>query len=715
MGEDNENNSLLSDKAKILWKNLPLKVKLIIIGGIMGAVVILLGVSVVLGIIPSVFLDYSNDVQNSDDLKKEYEEYWSVLCEEGDTNCSEEQIKAAKELRESQEAFYKKFEKLSSSLDKKQKYLVLTTIFYGIDIESFTIENGAFDLDDTDEIDYETNTYSTNNQKSVYEREKDSIKELIKQFKVNTAICYYTRTTESGEDTNESYSLTTKDGKPFSFNFFDKVKVFLNYKLDDEEFEKEKEACLSLRNGTVKIEPADTTKASIEGFYKYLRESTYFDDKEHLSGFYKDYAKRNNLSDDLDTWAIEDKIKVRESFIEDIELIVEEYTEEKGLTIAVSSGSAYWWPIGSKDTTENGGKLFAKDAPEFTLINSPFGYRIHPISGIRKLHDGIDLHGIMGKTNIIASLCGEVVRINNTCASRDSNGCGGGYGNYVEIIDTKGNISIYAHMYKDSITVEKGDIVSQGQVIGLVGSSGNSTGAHLHFNIKVNGTYNDPLDYISAENPRPESGGEVNFNQTRYTNTEFIAVMKKYYSEKNPSKTGEKDFKNQILNNNGAEIIYNIGIQYNVNPEILVVRAYLEGYSPGASYNYYGYNCTNTGGLKACTKFDSFEAGVERFFKNISKYESVEAMMSRYAYLGDYWYTGNHSGLGGCYYAEYIYPEGVPLRIQEACAKPDGYCGKNNTANCLPTTEEDRQAYTNWQVRNMAQTIDKIFGSGVSS
>ena len=66
-----------------------------------------------------------------------------------------------------------------------------------------------------------------------------------------------------------------------------------------------------------------------------------------------------------------------------------------------------------------------------------------------------------------------------------------------------GLISLYGHLYQNSITVRKGDYVKQGQVIAKSGSSGNSTGGHLHFEVRINGNKVDPLEYVSVDNPRP--------------------------------------------------------------------------------------------------------------------------------------------------------------------------------------------------------------------
>lgn len=717
-GSDNKNegSASIGSVAKSWWNSLPFVTKLKIIGigaAIIGALVIVI---TVFASIPTLFLDYSNDVQETNDVKSEYEEYWADFCEEESDGCSEEQIEAAKELKESQEKFYEKLDSLVKKygISNEQKYMVLTTVFYGYDINDFTEGNLAFELDDTDEIDYEVKT----NDENTYEREKDSLKELIKQFKVNTAFCSSKHKLENGElSEDEPEALRDENNNTFSFNFFDKVKITFGFNPSQEGFAEAKAACERKLEGKVYFEDTVDSAASIEGYYRYLRESTYFDDKPHLSSYFAEYAQNHNLSTDTSTWAEEDLEAVRNVIIQDIKDIVEAYIEDTGLEFFASTGRAYWWPIGSKETTTENGVTLASGDPEFTGINSPFGMRLNPVTKIYTLHNGVDLQGTFGTTNIIAALGGTVINVNNSCDSSDSNGCGGGYGNYVEIQDIKGNVSVYAHMYKNSITVAVGDEVVQGQVLGKVGSSGNSTGAHLHFNIKINGEFVDPLDYIDAANPRPASYSNVDFNNSRYSREEFVAKMKEYYSQDgvcNSSSSqyvnGCTSFKNEILNNSGAETIYDTASSKNLNPELVVARSMLEGYSPGTNYNYFGYSCYNTGGIAACAKFTSFSAAMTTFFNNISQYDSVESMMSRYAYLGDYWYTGSHSDWGGCYYAPYIYPDGVPERVQTACAQADGVCTIAAESACVPTTQEDKDAYTRWQVEKMASVMEKVFG-----
>lgn len=113
-------------------------------------------------------------------------------------------------------------------------------------------------------------------------------------------------------------------------------------------------------------------------------------------------------------------------------------------------------------------------------------------------HGAIDIAGggIMG-AQVVAADSGTVIYCNNSCthnwgkASGASCGCGGGYGNYVMIDHGNGKMTIYAHL--SSVSVSSGQYVSMGQTIGYVGSTGESTGPHLHFECRLNGVKYNPM------------------------------------------------------------------------------------------------------------------------------------------------------------------------------------------------------------------------------
>lgn len=129
--------------------------------------------------------------------------------------------------------------------------------------------------------------------------------------------------------------------------------------------------------------------------------------------------------------------------------------------------------------------------PGFTRVSSPFGYRIHPIFKTRKLHTGIDIGRAADGTSIdgaaiVAAGSGEVIYA----------GYRGGYGNTVMIDHGNGVVTLYAHQRSGGIRVSVGQSVSKGDRIGTVGSTGYSTGPHLHFEVRVNGTPKDPMNYL---------------------------------------------------------------------------------------------------------------------------------------------------------------------------------------------------------------------------
>jgi murein DD-endopeptidase MepM/ murein hydrolase activator NlpD len=114
-----------------------------------------------------------------------------------------------------------------------------------------------------------------------------------------------------------------------------------------------------------------------------------------------------------------------------------------------------------------------------------FGWRLHPILNVNKWHAGEDI-GAPSGTPILAADSGTVITAN-------SGNYGGGYGNYVVISHGNGVTTLYAH--QSAIAVSLGQSVTQGSVIGYVGSTGLSTGPHLHFEVRVTGVATDPLGY----------------------------------------------------------------------------------------------------------------------------------------------------------------------------------------------------------------------------
>lgn len=126
-------------------------------------------------------------------------------------------------------------------------------------------------------------------------------------------------------------------------------------------------------------------------------------------------------------------------------------------------------------------------AVEGIRISSPYGWRIHPVYKTRKFHNGIDIAACYG-TDIVAALSGTVTK----ARWNDS------YGYYVLIYHGDGMTTLYGHCSK--LLVKEGDYVERGQRIALVGSTGVSTGNHLHFEIRIDGETRDPMDYLPPMN-----------------------------------------------------------------------------------------------------------------------------------------------------------------------------------------------------------------------
>lgn len=135
--------------------------------------------------------------------------------------------------------------------------------------------------------------------------------------------------------------------------------------------------------------------------------------------------------------------------------------------------------------------------PSYSRISSYFGSRGSPLAGGSSNHKGIDIAASNGSP-ILAAEAGQVIKIVNSCTHNygksRSCGCGGGYGNYVMINHGGGLVTIYGHC--SSINVSNGQTVVRGQQIAKVGSTGASTGFHLHFGTARNGTYVDPMQYL---------------------------------------------------------------------------------------------------------------------------------------------------------------------------------------------------------------------------
>lgn len=165
-----------------------------------------------------------------------------------------------------------------------------------------------------------------------------------------------------------------------------------------------------------------------------------------------------------------DAIKAEADALDDLIAAAEQKAIELGLTDIVGTTGGYEWPCSS-----------------IRWITSMFGGRQSP-GGIGSTnHKGVDI-GTPMRTPILAAKSGTV-----THASWN-----GGYGECIIIFHGRGNSTLYGHLDYGAYNVKVGDTVRQGDVIGYSGTTGNSTGPHLHFGIKENDTWVDPLDYLTG-------------------------------------------------------------------------------------------------------------------------------------------------------------------------------------------------------------------------
>lgn len=140
--------------------------------------------------------------------------------------------------------------------------------------------------------------------------------------------------------------------------------------------------------------------------------------------------------------------------------------EENGVENVIYDGGMFKWP-----------------APSYTRISSEYGWRMHPTLGVEKFHNGVDM-AAPGGSPILAAYDGEVIAA----------GYNSSMGNYIMINHGGGLITIYMHA--SALYVSQGTMVARGEKIAAVGTTGRSTGNHLHFGVRLNGQYVSPWNYL---------------------------------------------------------------------------------------------------------------------------------------------------------------------------------------------------------------------------
>lgn len=168
------------------------------------------------------------------------------------------------------------------------------------------------------------------------------------------------------------------------------------------------------------------------------------------------------LSEDEVTWM--KLIKEEEEISKQLEKEIIELTRK---STRIYSGGKFEWPV-----------------PGHYTLSSPYGQRIHPIYGKGEFHKGIDIPAPKG-TNVLAAAEGEVI----------TSGYINGYGYTIIIDHGSGITTLYAH--NSQLVASVGQFVKRGQIVSRVGSTGNSTGNHSHFEVRINGSHTNPMNYFS--------------------------------------------------------------------------------------------------------------------------------------------------------------------------------------------------------------------------
>lgn len=478
---------------------------------------------------------------NWEEFLKQHKNYWVGGCEKDDEECVDRVLKT-------KEKFYKRLYSLLADYERKgykiDDNIIIETVFFGLTPDSFADEGThkneydsqlheyGYEIDESEKK--QKYIASDDNDKpgakEYFEKETDSLKTLMNNMIGYTRECYgisnevpQTVTYEDGSTTLKcSGDLIVKDGKcvakvkTIKTNFFDSIGLgFLFSRKSEKE-------CRELTTDYATYELGELVPKGVDEdiYWDFLIENTYFDNKFQLQSYFKRVleATGHDSMDELSETEYEqhydDIVEIRTRIVNHIKDILESYGEFAQTPDSYSGSSLstkYWWPIGSTEITEVDGVKMASGDPASVNVSSNFGLRTHPVTGESdSMHYGIDITGTEGVVPVIAAANGVVVSGaqggTGTCVNGDQE-CGGRFGNYVIIQHTDGNYTVYAHLHTNSVVVKEGDSVKQGQLIGYVGSTGRSTGGHLHFEVRVGGndtnSADDPLNYISATDPRP--------------------------------------------------------------------------------------------------------------------------------------------------------------------------------------------------------------------
>lgn len=225
------------------------------------------------------------------------------------------------------------------------------------------------------------------------------------------------------------------------------------------------------------------TRKLIELYMEQLEE-----DREYLEeakeGVESEEASLNSLIDEKKRTIeqVSDDIHEKEAAIAEYEADIKEQNETIAMLEKVVAEEKA--RLAEENRIRYDGGMFKWPAPSYTRISDDYGNRMHPTLHVESFHNGIDM-AAPGGSAILAAYDGMVVAADYS----------GSMGNYIMIDHGDGLYTIYMHA--SALYVSKGAWVSKGQKIAAVGSTGRSTGNHLHFSVRLNGSYVSPWNYLS--------------------------------------------------------------------------------------------------------------------------------------------------------------------------------------------------------------------------
>ena len=266
------------------------------------------------------------------------------------------------------------------------------------------------------------------------------------------------------------------------------------------------------------VKPVDTVRVVVRGAIKGSLWNTLVEagetpglvvDFAGVLSYEVDFLTETNEGDSFEI--LLDKYYVDTNFYRDGQVYAVHYKGQAGNFY----GFYYRSPSGHHDFYNEKGQSLRKTVLRspltFANVTSSFGMRFHPISRVYRQHQGVDYGAPLG-TPVSAIADGTVMmaRWND------------GYGNFVQIRHSGGLVSCYGHLSRYGAGAKAGRSVRQGQTVGYVGSTGNSTGPHLHFEVRQNGTPVNPLKVIP---PRAEPVAGKNMPEFNALKASYLADL----------------------------------------------------------------------------------------------------------------------------------------------------------------------------------------------